>query len=233
MTRRLTRGLPPTQIKSGSIMRRFFIYLPLALFCAFVLLGATTQNSIGVVSLHGWNGSTIREIWLDKTTRTVPTIDYEHYQIHQGNSFSAAAYSTVGAASVWEFIVTTPNTAVWAHLIWELQGTLVTTIDMYEDATTSDDGTEITSYNRNRNSATTTAVKMYHTPTLTSDGNLIYTEKFGVSAGGFVRIGGKSRASQEIVLGQGKKYLVRVTSGTANNVIAIRARWYDTANKAD
>lgn len=209
---------------------KLFYFLSFLILLGFIL-ASSSQNGVNSASLHGWNGTGIKEIWLDKTTRTLPTIDYEHYAVHLGSSFSVSEYATVGAAATREYILVTPSSTAWAHLVWEIQGTLVTTIAFYEDATTSDNGTAITSINRNRNSIAVSGVSIYHTPTLTGDGNLIYTEKFGVTSGNQIRIGGKSRAAQEIVLKQNTKYLLRITSGTAGNVISTNARWYDLVNK--
>jgi hypothetical protein len=212
-------------------MRKIIPYIPICCLFYLLLSGGLVDRGAEVLQMWGWNGTNNVPMMVDKATRSIPEMDYEHHEIHVGDAFYFTDIATVNNGNVREYIMVTPNTTKWCHLVWEISGTLITTVEIFEGTTTSDNGTEITIYNRNRNNGTSSTMNAYHTPTITLDGTKLYAEKFGVSGGNSIRIGGVVRSAQEVILKQNTKYLFRVTSGSASNDISSKFRWYSHINE--
>jgi hypothetical protein len=152
------------------------------------------------------------------------TIEYEHAQIHEGNMFTVLEVTDLGNGATRDLFVISPKTTRSAHLVWEIEHELETSISFYKDTTYSDIGTEVTSYNRNGNSYKVATTKVYHTPTVTDVGTLIAT----IQQGDGKKAGGSDRLANEFVLKQNTVYLVRITNLTANNnLIGVKLNWYE------
>ena len=167
-------------------------------------------------------------ITIDEATRAIATIEYEHYQIHEGNTFTILEVNDLGNGVVRDILVVSPNTTEWAHLVWEIEHELETLIQFYQDTTYTDNGTEITSFNRNGNSTHTATTLVYHTPTITNVGTLIGT----IQQGSGKKAGGSDRLSNEFILQQNTAYLIRITNLTVNNnLIFMKLNWYEHTNE--
>lgn len=184
------------------------------------------MSYVDTVNIKGYESKT--PAWqsprLDASTHSWQVIDYEHHEIHSGSSFVVADCTDLGNGASRELLIVTPNTAKWAHLLVKIITESEAHWYLYEDATTSSDGTGLTEVNRNRNSATTATAVVTHTPTLTGDGTLIYQEHYGSGRGN----GGENRGESEFVLKQNAKYLVRLTNATTSaNYVTIVLDWYE------
>jgi len=170
----------------------------------------------------------------DATTGAVKSIDYAHNEVHGGDHFTFTAYDTdTDDGDTLVYTIVTPNTTKWSHFIFQVDGQLVTQVDLYE-ADTRTNGAEQTVYNNNRNSSDTATLKIYAAGAGTADGTLIFKDYFGISTGGGVNKitgGGQSRGDAEWVLKQNTKYLFRIESHTDNNVISIKLSWYEHTNR--
>lgn len=197
------------------------IFVCLILFSGTMIL-AESYTTNGVLVLNQ-----------DKYTGIQSMMDYEHHEIHAGSSFVVTYFDAdVDATETADLLLVTPNTTKWGHLIWDIEGTLVTTVYIYEGTTTSADGTALTEVNMDRNSATTATIVATHTPSVTVPGTEIYVKSFGAAtAGPQARSGGLSHSDQEIILKQNTKYLIRVDSDTDNNRVTFVLRWYEHINK--
>ncbi len=161
---------------------------------------------------------------MDVVSGKLIAIEYEHNQIHDGNMFTILEVTDLTNGAVHDLLVITPDTPKWAHLVWEIEHELETSIKFYRDTTYSAIGTEVTSFNRNGNSGNTATTKVYHTPTVTDVGTLIAT----IQQGDGKKAGGADRLSNEFTLKQNTVYLVRITNLTAsNNLIAVKFNWYE------
>lgn len=208
---------------------------------AFIIIGIVSVCLIGAsvagisqVSIYAWSGTQNRPLALDKYTRAIATIDYAHHEVHDGDDFFVSYYDDdVDSAQTVEILVVTPDTTKWGHFRYRIRSTLVTTLQIYEGTTTTNDGTGLTEWNADRNSATAATLALYHTPTVAGggDGTLIFSDKWGIASGQQVRVGGESAEFDEIILDQNRKYLIRLTSGTNDNVISVKCRWYEHTNK--
>lgn len=195
-----------------------------------LVIGASSQIGSDAVLLTGWNETRFVPLIIDSTTRTTATEEYEHYEIHDGDLYQTSDYASVDNGNTRMYLFTTNDSVNWSHLVWEVEGTAVTTIEFFE-STTRSGGTGMTIGNRNRNIADHHTTTVTHTPGAGADGTLLYSEKFGLAAGNQVRQVGESREEVEWVLKRNTKYLLKITSGTDGNVISTRFRWYELADK--
>lgn len=164
----------------------------------------------------------------DDGTGALQTIEFEHHQIHEGNMFTVLEVTVLGNGAVRDILAITPDTAKWAHLVWEIEHEKETSIQFYYGTTYSNVGTIVPSYNRNGNSSKIATTLMYHTPTITDVGTLIGT----IQQGDGKKAGGSDRLSNEYVLRQNCTYLVRITNLTVdNNLIFTKLNWYEHINR--
>ena len=129
-----------------------------------------------------------------------------------------------------EYVISTPNTTAWAHMIFKATGSAITQVDIYETCTRTGT-TDVATFNSNRNDTDSATVIVYvGASTDGSDGTLIYTMKSGGSSAQS-RQSMESRQDEEIILKQNTKYLIRFTSGTNNNLCNLKLEWYEHSNK--
>ena len=172
-------------------------------------------------------GSSGIEAKQDVTTGAMACLDYEHVEIHSGDHYFIKDWTDIPGSSTVDFLVVTPNTTKWAHMIIEFTFEAEANITVYEGATTSADGTAITINNRQRNSVNTAGITAYTGPTVTTTGTAIARYKYGSGKS----TGGAARASAELVLKQNTKYLIRVVNDTVtSNWCDYLADWYEHTN---
>lgn len=151
-------------------------------------------------------------------------IEHGHDEIHDGTMFDVCDTAAIGAGTNRDYLITTPNTAIRLHHVHEVKADGSLTLNFYEDTTTSAAGTALTAYNRNRTSATAATGAVTHTPTVTGVGTLLCADFLNASFKG----GGEARESNEWILKQNAKYLLRLTNGTAGTVNSyIKLNWYE------
>ena len=167
---------------------------------------------------------------VDNTTHTLQTIDYEHHEIHAGSHFFYTDSATLASSGVQDYLITTPNTTKWAHLIFLVSGSAITQVQVYEGSDKSG-STPQTVFNSDRNSLTAATVTIAKGTTGGStDGTLIWQRKSG-SATQQSRSGMEASRSAEKILKQNTKYIIRITSGTNDNLTNIQLDWYEHTNK--
>jgi hypothetical protein len=194
---------------------------------------STPEDQYGLVTssvLYGRvSSSDIRPLRADSATNSLQTIDYAHHEIHGGSHFYVADYTDLGSGSTYNIVIATPNTTKWAHLVFEFNHELETTIVITEGISTDADGTAITEVNNDRNSATTATTVFTHTPTNPTGGTVIWQQRLGSGR----KEGGGSRNDNEIILKQNTKYLVAFTnnSGSASSLTNWWFEWYEHTNK--
>ncbi|NTU69325.1 hypothetical protein HGB13_00635 [bacterium] len=165
----------------------------------------------------------------DTSTGSVSVIDYPHHEIHAGDHFLYADCLTLASAGTQDYLITTPNTTKWSHLSWEVDGSAITAVDVYEGSDKS--GTTLqTIVNNNRNSTKTSGNTIHKgTSGGTTDGTKIWCHKSG-SVTNQSRSGASSEQSSEIILKQNTKYIIRITSGTNDNLVNLNLGWYEHTN---
>lgn len=200
----------------------FFIFL-----VAAFLVGAVSGWQ--PVQIHGWTGSNVVPLRVDKSTHTIQVINYEHHEIHAGSMFFFTEINTLGDGATREYLIEVGSKE--AHTEWRVIGKYDTQIDFYE-GTTKTTGTNISEINENRNSANAATVSVTHTPGGAGDGTLIHTVRNGDDStffGGGAQF--NANRENEIVLATNTKYLMRITSYTASNVISAKVSWYEHTPK--
>ena len=153
-------------------------------------------------------------------TNQLRTIEIEHHEIHEGESFSAVYQATKDDAETLDLQITTPATE-YLHSVLEASSTLEAEVALYEAPTTSG-GTAVTAYNRNRNSQNVAAATVAHTPTVSAVGTLLAATTIGTGKS----VGGNLRGISEWILKPSTKYLLRITSGSNGNIITATLDWY-------
>jgi hypothetical protein len=162
---------------------------------------------------------------VDDASQAVITIDNHHHEIHEGDAYFYSDSVTLASAATQDYLITTPNTTKWAHMVVEMDGTAVTTFQFYEGATRT--GTTLqTLWNNNRNSANTAGVTIHKGATGGADGTLMKAYSSGTSSGNS-KMPSTLGFGSEVILKQNTKYLVRITSGTAGNLCNINFNWYE------
>jgi len=149
---------------------------------------------------------------VDPYTRAQVYLGYSHNRIHEGSAFYAQHIdSSMADTDTIKLLLVTPDTTTWIHLIWGMDTTGNCTVEFYEACTTSNDGTALSIYNRQRNSALTPSLVVKHTPTVTNNGTLLQSFYSG-SSGRFVTEAVESRNENEWILKQNTKYLIQLTA---------------------
>jgi len=192
---------------------------------------AITLDGGADVRIYGYNEATWEAALLDRITRSMTSIDHAHHEIHEGDHFMYTDAVELGNGVVQNYLITTPNTTRWAHMIFILEGSAITQFELYEGADRVGSVLQ-TVGNSNRNSATaatTTIHKGYAGGS--TDGTRIHLYKGG-SATGVAKSGAAgTRNDEEIILKQNTKYILRVTSGTAANLTNVNLSWYEHVSK--
>lgn len=158
----------------------------------------------------------------------ISTIGSPHSYIHQGHTYCSGhlAEGVANDASLELLLVT--GATYQAHLSMEVAGGGDYYVSIFEDTTTSDDGTALTERNKVRAITDTANVTVTHTPTITGDGNQLGPTRYfpGGRAAAGAGVMGASR--EEWVLDVSTKYLIRVTNkaGSAKTLAAF-CEWYD------
>jgi hypothetical protein len=186
--------------------------------------------TIDISGSTGQNGSNL-DVSLDqveRTTNSVKTITYAHAALHDGEHYSIKGTEELVKNTSKEILIVTPNTTKWAHTTIQVESLdSAVVVTLFEGTTTSADGTGITARNRNRNVADDNTTLYYAAPTITDDGTAIYTYRLGSGK----TVGGGARDSEEIVLKQNTKYLLRITEpNVANTNINWVFDWYEHTN---
>jgi hypothetical protein len=176
--------------------------------------------------------SVARTIRADASTHALLTMDYGHYKVHEGSSFTVADTVVVDTTTVkWQ--VTTPNTTKYAHLIFTLTCTGEATYLVTEGSDRTD-GTALNEVNRNRVGTPTVAtVIVTRTPTGgTTDGaTTLFSMRNGITnvAGKNIE-GSTARATNEWILKPNTKYVISITTYAAVYATVV-LDWYEHTDK--
>jgi hypothetical protein len=63
--------------------------------------------------IHGYNGNNWHWVRIDRSTRSLQTIDYAHHELHGGSLFSASGAADVAGAGTLILTFKTPDTALF------------------------------------------------------------------------------------------------------------------------
>lgn len=165
----------------------------------------------------------------DSSTLAIETIDYAHHEVHSGSSFYYHDVIALASGASQDYVITVPNTGKWPHFGVEVYFNDAAGIKELYESTDKNGTTAQTVFNRNRN-VTTAATTTVHKGQSggTTDGTRILWKRIGSGK----NTGGESGTSEERILKQNTKYLLRVTNAsTSTNNATVILRWYEHTNK--
>ena len=167
---------------------------------------------------------------VDSTTNCLVVISTEHNEIHEGDHYNIAGFTTLNADVSADFSVLV-SSDVAPHMVFAIEGTSRTEMYIYEGADCDADGTPVTPINNNRNSSNTSSMTVQENPTVNSLGTLIYSQSSGLE--GDNKIGAKTGIilrADEIILKYSKKYLFRIKSKDDGNIISYKCSCYENGS---
>ena len=166
---------------------------------------------------------------LDGITRDLVVVDEPHNEIHEGDNYRYCDPTTLASGVSQDYLITTPNTAKWAHFTFHADGSDITSVFLYEGSDKTGT-TAQTVFNSNRNSTNTAGVTVLKgTSGGTTDGTLLCSYSSGVKE----KLGASTDHNSEWVLKQNTKYLLRITSGAVGNKCNINLSWYEHTNERE
>jgi len=201
-----------------------------------------------VVARWGSGAGETDDVRIDGSTNALESISYEHHEIHAGSSFTCHYSNDVtNIGEMTAIAFNTPNTTKWAHLIYEVESTGACYVSLCENPSIDDDeGTQLTIYNRDRNSATASTVTSIetvpvankatsYTEAQAAGANITTTTELArtyVGAGERKSEGGGSRGTHEFVLDQNQQYIVLIYSLTTDDATHnLTLDWYEHTNR--
>jgi len=151
----------------------------------------------------------------DPHSKSVKTVSYSNFQIHEGNHYF---YKTVipfnGADNeIQYFMFTTPNTDTRIHANVRFSSSVEMEVSINEGGTVSDNGTTITTFNNDRNSENTPGLTAYAGPTVTTLGTEIWKARSG---DGKTPSGVSPSLSYEIVPAKNEMYIYKIQKLVVN-----------------
>lgn len=163
-------------------------------------------------------------------TETLVAITFEHHRIHNGEMWGLFDNATgVNIVTPRNWIINTPAGAP-VHFEFALAATNGFLLELFEDTTTSADGTTLAAQVKNLNRVvpvTAVPIGFFHTPTVTGDGTRIDAQRAGGGAGGTsVRAGGQAKSDLEFVLEPSTKYMIRVTVAVDSTTVTLSGDFY-------
>lgn len=192
--------------------------------------------------------SVARAVRIDSSTHAMETITYSHHEIHGGSSFTCHYnndVTNIGEMTVIAF--NTPNTTKWVHVVVEYESSAASYFAIYENPSIDDDeGTQLTIYNRNRNSATAATVTSIETVPVANKAtsyneaqaagaNITTTTELArayLGSGERKSVGAGGRGITEFVLDQNQQYafmLVATTNDDCTHNLTLD--WYEHTDK--
>lgn len=157
-------------------------------------------------------------------------ITWEHARIHEGKSWNASVLWGDGnevADNASVYMLAQVGSA--AHAIYDVASGGNCEVHLYQNPTFSDQGTLISSFNKNPNSTETTGMVLSHTPTFSDKGTQLPSRLLpgGVKAAGS---GGQDGSfNREIILKGGDTYMMEVKNFSgAIQPVSIAVEWYES-----
>lgn len=170
------------------------------------------------VVIHGksvQDGTEVIPIEVDPSGSLV-FVTHEHGQIHASNFFSSG-YLNSAVASAGTIAVLFETGANEIHSFLKLIAGGDALFEVFEDVTTSSDGTLMTATGHNRTEPGTTNVTWYHTPTVTDFGTTLWEEYIPGGSSGQTPGAVQFVGTEQVIFKPNTKYVLRLTN-EANGV---------------
>jgi hypothetical protein len=160
-------------------------------------------------------------------------LDFDHHQIHEGESFRWSTYvSSLASASSKDIRIVVPNIDLSGsnavnkcpHFRFEAIADSFGQLLFYEGTTFNGNGNARTPISFERNGTYTPKLLIYEDPTVNVIGTLIWQ---GVTFAAKNNSGAIVQSIHEFVLKNNTSYCLRFTSGTAQLKVLLRMIWYE------
>ena len=208
---------------TNEFMLLFVICLAISVLVILTATGVVGRKDI--ITTTATTEEKILSIPTDPETGNVRTIVNDHYQLHLGNSYLfSEEISSLANGSSQDYLLNNKGCHLRSWVIFGNSGPLK--ILIYENTTTTDNGTLQTVYNMKRTSSNTNQTLLYKGPTVSSTGNLLDTD---ILYGSKKDSAGNSLDNPlEWILDDDVKYLLRITNsaGSAQDLM-IKLQWYE------
>lgn len=166
---------------------------------------------------------------LDDMTFAQAAIEYEHLEIHEGNSYVTGSEANVGNAGSIVFFIQTPNNSSFSHVLMHSESQAEASRTFCEGVAISASGEELTAYNRNRTSTNTAGMKVFYQPTISTPGTCLQHVHWGTAK----KAGAEQRSENEWILNSGTGYSIVLVNETSSvNVINNWINWYEHTNNS-
>jgi hypothetical protein len=143
-------------------------------------------------------------------------IGYRDYQIYVGNTYFAKLHVDIdGEGSKFEVVAVSHDVPQISLLFWEIKVEAEFLLEIFEDAVLSNNGTPVNVFNHNRNFSEAITSTVFHTPSITDEGDNVYSAIMGSAK----KEGGID--SHKFVGKRNSKYLFRFTKADTG------AHWVD------
>lgn len=171
----------------------------------------------------------IYPVKIDQSTSAAAVVDYEHKEVHTGDAFYVTQVDEVDSGNVTSHRFYPPNTMEWMHFYFIIEAQAACLIEIRESIT---DVLEASSgiFNRNRNFTDASTTMGHERQTSAATGGTVIWSWASGGATAQSRTPALTRQSGELVLKQGTKYEVRVTSSVNNNNVSTYFTWYEHTN---
>jgi hypothetical protein len=188
-------------------------------------LNIDASGNLGITLLD----SSGRAFRLDTVTNSMQVVDYEHHEIHAGSHYYYTDSVELDSAATQVYMITTPDTTKWAHMTFSATGSAITQVLVYEGGDRTGT-TAQTIFNSNRNSLNTSGLVIHNDISEgTTDGSLIWQLLSG-SSSGHSRTPAAADRSHEKKLKLNTTYLIKIISGTNDNLTNLQLNWYEHTN---
>lgn len=172
----------------------------------------------------------------DNATDDVVAIEFEHHEIHEGESYGYAEAVDQTIAHVYDIQITTPNTTKWAHFTYNFEVENETDWYFYENVNIILAGAAITPLNRDRNSSNDSILTIKVITNTTTGNANADTAVAGATIlahgiTGDKKTGGEANGRHEIILKQNEDYSLRFIA-TVAGWVSFHLDWYEHTNIA-
>ena len=139
------------------------------------------------------------------------SMGFNDHNIHAGKHFFYRTNQDVtDADTVVRFMFTTPATKK-IHARFNMEAEDEFTVELFESAVASNNGTPVTTFNNNRNSTETPELLAYASPTISNEGTLIWKSVINSGKKLSISIG----TNYEIIAKSSTNYLFKITKAAA------------------
>lgn len=182
------------------------------------------------------NDDSVAPIKIDGSTQDIQVITHEHAEIHGGDHYHIVDYVELAINNVYDIQITTPDTAKWAHLTFDIDVESETEWCAYLDVVINTQGSPENVLNNNENSVNTSGLVVNGiSNTSVANANLdtdisgASIRECGIIGSGKKSLGASSRA-REIELKQNSIYTLRFIAKAAGYV-NYDLEWYEHTDK--